>query len=897
MFHHVILRSAGGILILGLLTLSLPEWGEAAGQPPVKKVREEEEEPAKSKVPTKINEIDPKDPPAGNRQPPVQGNFNIAQEAARAKKPQVRDFLLWLSIPYDNLVAATGTSYRIALFPERRLPDGKFKYFELNATLVAGKEKELATSAGFSLQPYEEIVMESVDKFLLRKIDGFSREEMTELSIQVLQATRRFHAFAIEQKKRVGKDWEPVDEKMRKRIIQLRREQLQLCVAAKDWKKADELSLELSNYSDDAEAQKDVYRLLLQKVILHMNPDHDEDYFKVRDALNQFENIAGGRGEPIAAAARKKLSDRAQYHVERARRLAREKDNVEAFRALKAAETLDAELAGIGELRSSLRGRILYVGVPRLPEFLTPARARSDSERWGTELLFESLLQAVPDQELGRRYRPMLAASLPGLVPLGREFTLARDNYWVGVGENRQVDARDVFGTLELLRKFPSLPCAEGLDILDTDKLRIEDPFRMRLSFHRGTLEPLSKMTFKVLPARYLKARNKEINDDEFARKPFGSGPYTYKGRDSEGLGRDVAVFPANTRYTQRPGKLGLPNIPEIRFVVPKLSGAGADIASGQLHLVLDVPASDLPRYVDDPQAAGLMKAHKTQINRRIWILALNHRNPALQNVSLRRAISAAIDREKILNTEQFRPGGNKSYHTALTGPFPLQSWATPEKARKPDAALFNRDLASGLFTDGVGRERVRLSLKFPIGDNQAAGACEKIQQQIEDASKKSPDAEPAVKITLDPVAADAFIRDVEHTQTFDLAYVPLDFKDDLYSLSGLFDPSAAGPDGRNYMGYLANGGNAEPDDTDLRISIDAIRAHRDFRDRIREETWKVHTKFLSRMPFVPLWQLDRFVVVHRSLDLFLDNPSERIDPERLDPATIFTGVELWRLK
>lgn len=198
-------------LLLGI-TLSLlpgPEAGLRA-QPGPKKMREEEEEP--TKVPKKVEEIEPKgSPPPATPAPPPPGTFDIAKEAAKAKKRNlpnpVQEFLLRASIPYDNLVSATGRTYRIALLPERKLPDGKFSYLELNASLTGGKEKELPTGAGFSLQPYEEIVLEDANNLLKKKLDGMRRDDVVELVVQVLQATRRFHAAAVEQKKRIGRDW------------------------------------------------------------------------------------------------------------------------------------------------------------------------------------------------------------------------------------------------------------------------------------------------------------------------------------------------------------------------------------------------------------------------------------------------------------------------------------------------------------------------------------------------------------------------------------------------------------------------------------------------------------------------------------------------------------------
>jgi peptide/nickel transport system substrate-binding protein len=898
MSHRAWLLGCSSFLVAGLFALTFSDATKGLNaQPGPKKMREEEEEPEKSKVPAKVDDVVPKSPQPGVRQPPPppQGNFNIAQEAAKTKNPVVRDFLRRIAIPYDMLVSAAGKTYKIGLLPDRQLPEGKLTYLALNDAMTSGKEKELASTAGFSLQPYEEIVLEDVDSFLKKKVGGVKRDEMMELCVQVLQATRRFHAFAIDQKKRAGKGWEAADERLRKRVVQLRRDQLESAVKTKDWTRADELSLELSNYADDPEAEKDIYRLLLRKELESLNPERDEDYLKLRDALTQFENIVSGGGEDIAKTARRMLTGKAQQLVARAKKLDEQKQPAESLKLLKAAEALAPELPAISQLRAGLRDRILYVGVPRLPDYMSPARARTDTERWAVDLLFESLMQAVPDAELGRHYRPMLAASMPALVPMGRDFSLLRNARWTSDG--RPVDARDVYGTLELLRKIPAISCAEGLDVLDTDKVRIDDPFRLRLGFRQGVLEPLNRTTFKVLPARWLQSQKKGADDDMFGRNPFGSGPYKYEGREQEGPDREVAVFRANPFYSQRPGKFGLPNIREVRLVVPKLSTAAADFASGQLHMVLDVPTGDLPRYVDDPRVAGRVKAEKAAINRRIWVIAINHRKTPLQSDSLRRGLSAAIDREKILNIELFRPGGVKSHQSVLTGPFPLNCWATPEKARKAENALFSRDLAAGLFAEAVPKGTLKLTLCYPESDNQANVACVKIKEQIEEASKRTAADPPSIEIMLSATPAENFHRRIEQEQDFELAYLPIDYKDDLYWLGGMFDPAAAGIGQRNFLGYLAPGSNPKPDDNDLRILIEEIRAHRDFRARIREETWKLHTKFLNRMPFVPLWQLDRNVVVQRGLEMFLDDPSERIGAERIDPAAAFTGVELWRLK
>lgn len=888
-------------LLVGFMALSSPfaDSRIAAQTEPKKKIREEEEEnPEKTKVPKKIEEIDPKSPSTGTgtptRQAPPPGNFNIAAEAAKARNIHVREFLRRISIPYDLLISSTSRNYRIGLFPTRKLPEEKFTYFELNAQMDGGKEKELATGFGFSLQSYEEIVLEEVTSFLDRRVEGTLPDEKKELAVQVLQATRRFHASALEQRKRVGKDWEQIDDKLRRKIIQIRRDQMKAAIDAKDYRKADDLSLELSSYSDDVDAMKDIYRLLLQKELESLNPDKDEDFIKVRDALHQFENIANGKGDAMAQSARRRLSERARQLVQEARKLSEANQNAAAFNRLKTADALDPDLSDIQKLRTQLRDRVLYVGVSRLPEYLSPATAKLDSERWGADLMFESLLDIVPDPELGRRYRPVLAEAMPTMVPLGREFPMRRGARWGG-DSGMVVNAHDVFGTLELLRKLPNAFVSEGLDVIDMEKARVEDPFRLRIGYKQGVLEPLNRATFKVLPARYLKTAGKTADDSEFARKPFGSGPYRYEGREQEPGGRDVAVFRGNSYYSQRPGTFGLPNIREVRFVVPNLSTAPANIADGQLHLVLDVPTTDLSRYTNDPLTAGLVKVWTPTINRRIWMLAINHRRLPLQSVDLRRGMSMAIDRKDILNAI-FRSPDIKNAHRALTGPFPPNCWATPARAKDKGVTLGNKDLAGGLLSAAAARGQVRLTLKFCEDDPRNLRVCSKIKEQIEALSGVSNGA-PAIFVDLKPVPGDKFYRMLEDDHDFDLAYCSFDYKDDLFWLGGLLDRTAGGRGERNFLGYLTEGSNAQLDDNALRLTLDEIRSHRDFRDKYRELTWSVHKKFLERMPFVPLWQIDRHMVIHNGLEMYLDDPSQKVQPDRIDPNSVFTGVELWRLK
>jgi len=885
------MRKAWSYFVIFAAAFFIAQPWPLTGQEPKKPRMEEEEDPEKSKMPRT---------PDGKGPAPAEPavRFDIARESARAKNMRVRLFLQQLIHPHDVLLPATGViTYKIALMPERQLPDGKFSYFLLNPDMKNGERKELPTGNGFSLLPFEEMVLSEFDKLTAelatKKLDGISKDDLNELGVQALQHVRRKHAAWVEQKLRIGKEWEAVDQRLRERIVQLRREQLKLAVDTKNWRRADELASDLANYPTEPAARREIFGLLLRKAMESLAQNRDEDYLTLRDALNQYENAGGGGGDDLAKSVRALLSRRAAQLAEQARVQADTNQPSAAFGLLKSAELLDPELPAIQTLRSRLRDRVLYVGVRSLPERMSPATARTDAEKWASDLMFEGPLQAVPDPETGTRYRPELAAGLPTLIPLGRDFTMVKNARWAG-DKHQTVDARDVIGTLDLLKQAPHLPVAEGIDLIDFDRARIDDPTQVRLSFKQGVFDPLRLATFKVVPARYLKTNGKSIDDDQFARSPFGSGPYRYEGRERETQDRETAVFRANPYYAQRAGKLGAPNIREIRFVVADPSKAAADVAAGQLHLLLDVPTTDVFRYRDDPQSAGQWRDYTLVPNRRVFMLAVNHRRPALQNVDLRRGIAEAIDRDGIIK-DLFRPDAMKVSHQALTGPFPYGSWATPAKARQPEGALFNKQLAAGLLGAAAGKGTIRLTLKYPADDPQAGRACGRIKDDIENASRKTPTQPPQVEIMLEALPGEQLYRKVEQEHDYELAYVPHEFGDDLYSLAGMFDPTAAGIGGRNVTGYLAPGSNPQADDNDLRATMERLRSHRNFKDNVREDTWKLHGQFLSRMPFIPLWQLDRHILVHKNLEMSIDGV--KIDLSKSDPRAIFAGVEGWRLR
>src|SRR5262249_13016650 len=147
-----------------------------------------------------------------------------------------------------------------------------------------------------------------------------------------------------------------------------------------------------------------------------------------------------------------------------------------------------------------------------------------------------------------------------------------------------------------------------------------EGPYLIDIPLRTGFLDPLSLMTFKILPGQVGTKPLTQADDEDFAQKPVGSGPYQYQGTPA-GEGTEYAVFVANPLY-QRAGRRGRPFIREIRLFVCK------DLAQvfqkGQLQLLLDLPTS----RIKDALKAGFKEDDiRTLSNRRVYFLAVNHTN------------------------------------------------------------------------------------------------------------------------------------------------------------------------------------------------------------------------------------------------------------------------------
>ncbi len=788
-------------LALGLLAVGWLTIGVAAQNPPKK---EEEEEPTKPKLkqPPKVEEEDPtpakpprkgeevedprarpkkviivdddvpgKPPPVAR--PPDDSAPDIDELLRRTKNTTVRDLLRSAAHPHDvvtvpplsnpnNIFVEPLTHYYSEENP--KFPNGSIETWPFNQDWKrAAKPREFGSRLPLRVRPFEEAVARDVSDFFARKFDQLdpkhaqylTRREVLQAGEAALAAAERFHESAREKGPRQGPEWEPVGEKLRDTLFGVKMQLLAMTAATGNWEATAAQAGRLAAAFPKPEQREAVVVLLADLVKRRMEGELTHE--KAKEARERLEEIE--RTFPGSEAAKpitQRLRDVAQGHLNSAKE---KKDPQKAAEELRLAAEVFPRLPGLSDQLHEVDRSypILRVGVRELPREMLPGLATTDVERQVGELLFEGLIRVRPQRNGGQLYEPVLAAGLPRLVPLGRQFHLARGASW---SNGESVTAADVRATV-LLLKDPQWPGHDPALAKLIEKAELGDTF-LDLKLNQGFFDPLSLMTFKVLPAGVEKQPN------QASKHPIGSGPYILKGELDEKNGKGL-VFVASVSYGARSPKEKdknqnpLPHIREIRFL--QCADPVDALREGKVDLVADVPGPSVNKLrktdgvvVDGPLAT-----------RRVYFLAVNHRNPVLRDSpQLRRALALAIDREKIL-TDYFRGDLGKTVHHALNGPFPVGSWAcdpknVPTELFRPDDALTLAKQAA----ERLGRDSITLHLKYPKDEPDVQRAMQYLSTSVGNATGG------IIKIELTPDEAHALDahdlrKDVERLNDYDL--------------------------------------------------------------------------------------------------------------------------------
>lgn len=181
-----------------------------------------------------------------------------------------------------------------------------------------------------------------------------------------------------------------------------------------------------------------------------------------------------------------------------------------------------------------------------------------------------------------------------------------------------------------------------------------------------------------IVPPKYLKA----VGDEEFSRKPVGTGPYKFvEWKKAEHL-----IVEANENYWKGSPK-GMPKIKTIVFrTIPETTTQIAELLSGGVDIIRNVPPDQIAVIKESPNAR-ISAAKILRVNSLLLDSAGRASKTPLMNQKVREAIACAVNVDEMLKqilggyAERSATGVNP-LHFGFDGsikPYPYD----PERAKK----------------------------------------------------------------------------------------------------------------------------------------------------------------------------------------------------------------------
>ena len=155
-------------------------------------------------------------------------------------------------------------------------------------------------------------------------------------------------------------------------------------------------------------------------------------------------------------------------------------------------------------------------------------------------------------------------------------------------------------------------------------------------------------------------AEYERLGPDEYQTNPSGTGPFIL----DEWVFNERLVLTRNPDYDWAPEWTGqeAPNVDQIVYrIVPEDATRMVELEAGDVHIVMQAPWREIPRYMTDPDYQVYQSPSAT-----IWFIGMNVTAPLVSDLRTRQAIGHAIDRDVIQQTLYM--GLGRATNTYLAG-------------------------------------------------------------------------------------------------------------------------------------------------------------------------------------------------------------------------------------
>ena len=412
---------------------------------------------------------------------------------------------------------------------------------------------------------------------------------------------------------------------------------------------------------------------------------------------------------------------------------------------------------------------------------------------------------------------PDLAVAVPttangGVTADGRTVTY-RLRQGVTWHDGMAFTAEDVKFTWQLImNQKVNVVSREGYDRISS--IETPDNYTVVVKF-REYYAPYMTLFGTILPKHKLENVG-DINKAPFNRAPIGTGPFKFK----EWQVAEALVFEANSNYYR--GKPVLDSL--VYKIVPEQSLMLTQVKTGELDVVSNIAFSNLEQV---KAIAGIRTVIAPTM---VWEhMDFNLDNTLFQDPSVRKAITAAIDRQAIVANVL------KGVASPAYGDQSPLSWAYNPMQQPParDVNAARELLAQAGWNpgpDGImtkDKKKLAFVLSTPIGNKQREQTAQKIAEQLK---------EVGIAVEVRSIDTQLFFSDVLKNRRFETAiyaWVAGVDPDNLNLWHSRKIPSGAnGNEGQNYSGWR----NPEVDKlTDLGVRTVDITARKDIYFRIQD--------------------------------------------------------------
>jgi len=244
--------------------------------------------------------------------------------------------------------------------------------------------------------------------------------------------------------------------------------------------------------------------------------------------------------------------------------------------------------------------------------------------------------------------------------------------------DGAEFTADDVIFTYEKMID-PKVPTPYSSIYGPIKKVEALDRYTVRVLYGRPYAPALESWGMGIIPKHIL--AGKDISEEKYSRNPVGTGPYRLK----EWVTGQRAVLERFDDYYE--GKPGIKNY--IMRIIPDNATMFLELKFGGIDYMGLSPAQYKLQADTELFNKNFQKFRFPMFG--FTYLGYNLLDERFKDVRIRRALTHAIDKEKIIK------GVLMGYGAPCTGPFPPESWAYNPEAIEPE---YNPEKALALFKE-----------------------------------------------------------------------------------------------------------------------------------------------------------------------------------------------------